>query len=114
MERLADDLAAVVLAVPGVSALHPGNRGEIGTYLPGRRVGGIRLREEAFTARARDADGSHPVEVHVVLTADAPVRQTAQAVHDAVDRRLAVDGLHPAVLVNVADLAADPAAPPAP
>ena len=37
-----DLLAAAVRAVPGVAALHPGMFGEVGTYLPGRRVPGIR------------------------------------------------------------------------
>ncbi|MEZ0494563.1 hypothetical protein AB2L28_20180 [Kineococcus sp. TBRC 1896] len=112
VEQLADDLAEVVRAVPGVSALHPGVLGEIGTYLPGRRVAGVRLREEALTAAAGTGRaGPHPVEVHVVLAAGAPVRETAAAVHAAVDRRLATSGLHPAVLVNVADIAVDPTAP---
>ncbi|MEW1959753.1 hypothetical protein [Kineococcus sp. NPDC059986] len=108
VEDLADDLAVVVRAVPGVSDLHPGALGEIGTYLPGRRVAGIRLRDEVF-----GSDGSvrYPVEVHVVLAAGAPIRETAQAVHAAVDQRLGAAGLHPAVLVNVADIAADLTAP---
>ena len=110
VEQLADDLAAVVRAVPGVSALHPGALGEIGTYLPGRRVAGIRLRDEAFTETSTGPAGTggaarHPVEVHVVLAAGAPVRETAAAVHAAVDRRLAAAGLHPSVLVKLADVA---------
>ncbi|WP_380171637.1 hypothetical protein ACFEMC_21290 [Kineococcus sp. DHX-1] len=116
VERLADDLADVVRAVPGVSDLHPGALGEIGTYLPGRRVAGIRLRDEAFSEAAGSAaPGDHPaqypVEVHVVLEAGAPIRETAHAVHAAVAQRLATAGLHPSVLVNVADIAADLTAP---
>ena len=48
-----DRLAAAVLAVPGVEALHPGMFDEVGTYLPGRRVAGIRITD-------------HAVDVHVV------------------------------------------------
>ncbi|MEW9267150.1 hypothetical protein AB1207_20555 [Kineococcus endophyticus] len=105
---MADDLADVVRAVPGVSDLHPGALGEIGTYLPGRRVAGIRLRDEALSGAAGSAEPNrYPVEVHVVLQAGAPIRETAHAVHAAVAQRLATAGLHPAVLVNVADIAAD-------
>lgn len=67
----ADRIAAVVSAVPGVAALHPGMFGEVATYLPGRRVPGIRI-------------GPDRVDVHVSLTLDAPVRATAAAIQDAV------------------------------
>lgn len=40
---LADEVAAAVLAVPGVAALDAGTVGAAATYLPGRRVAGIRL-----------------------------------------------------------------------
>ncbi|MEO9323184.1 hypothetical protein ABFT23_06805 [Nocardioides sp. C4-1] len=67
----ADLVAAAVLAVPGVRALHGGASGEIGTYLPGRRVAGVRL-------------GADRCSAHVVLDWDADVRQTAEAVRAAV------------------------------
>jgi uncharacterized alkaline shock family protein YloU len=44
-----------VAAVPGVAGLHGGRFGDVATYLPGRRVTGVRLDA------ARDR-----VEVHVV------------------------------------------------
>ncbi|MCV7058366.1 Asp23/Gls24 family envelope stress response protein [Mycolicibacterium gilvum] len=78
----AERLAAAVLAVPGVAALHPGMFGEVGTYLPGRRVAGIRVTDEA-------------VDVHVVIVFGAAVRETAAAVRATVGR------LHPGVTVNV-------------
>ncbi|ABS05930.1 hypothetical protein [Kineococcus radiotolerans] len=93
---LADDLAATVLAVPGVVRLNGGALGEIGTYLPGRRVAGIRLA---------DPDRTGPTEVHVVLRADAPLREVAEAVHLAAAARLTAAGAPADVRVHVDDLA---------
>jgi hypothetical protein len=67
----ADDIAALVLAVPDVTRLHAGRFGEVATYLPGRRVTGIKL-------------GDDLIEVHVVVAGRVPVRRTAQLVHAAV------------------------------
>ncbi|MCK0176087.1 hypothetical protein [Mycolicibacterium sp. F2034L] len=67
----ADTVAALALAVPGVAALHPGMFGEVGTYLPGRRVTGVRIRDDA-------------VDVHITVWDTVPVRDTAAAVRDAV------------------------------
>lgn len=67
----ADDVAAAVVAVPGVAALHGGMFGEVGTYLPGRRVAGVRTRDGV-------------TDVHVSLFYDAPVRDTAAQVRDVV------------------------------
>ena len=92
--ELADALAAVVLGVPGVVRLNAGALGEIGTYLPGRRVAGIRLG-------STDA----PTEVHVVLRPDVPLRTVAQAVHVAAGDLLTAAGARPEVRVHVDDLA---------
>jgi uncharacterized alkaline shock family protein YloU len=67
----ADRIAQAVLAVPGVAALHAGMFGEVGTYLPGRRIAGVRVGAEA-------------VDVHVSLVFDVPVRVTAAAIRRAV------------------------------
>jgi hypothetical protein len=67
----ADDIAALVLAIPDVVRLHAGRFGEVATYLPGRRITGVKL-------------GDDTVEVHVVVAASAPIRQTAQLIHAAV------------------------------
>ncbi|WP_210419631.1 Asp23/Gls24 family envelope stress response protein [Mycolicibacterium sp. ELW1] len=67
----ADTVASIARAVPGVAALHPGMFGEVGTYLPGRRVTGVRIRDDR-------------VEVHIAVATGAPVRQTAAAVRSAV------------------------------
>jgi uncharacterized alkaline shock family protein YloU len=54
-DPVVERVAAVVAAVPGVASLHGGPFGDVATYLPGRRVTGVRL-----TARG------DRVEVHVV------------------------------------------------
>jgi uncharacterized alkaline shock family protein YloU len=69
--RTADDVAALVLGVPGVVRLHAGVFGEAATYLPGRRVSGIKL-------------GDDLIEVHVVVANGAPIREIAQQIHTVV------------------------------
>jgi hypothetical protein len=66
-ETLADAVAAAALAVPGVAHLHTGSFGEVATYLPGRRVEGVRLAEQT-------------TEVHVVVSAHTDLRAVAQRV----------------------------------
>lgn len=44
-DTLADRVAEAVRAVPSVADLHAGTFGEVGTYLPGRRVAGIREQD---------------------------------------------------------------------
>ncbi|MFW0872640.1 hypothetical protein [Rhodococcoides corynebacterioides] len=70
-DDIADRVAAAVIAVPGVAFLHGGVFGEIGTYLPGRRVSGVAVRDDA-------------TEVHIAVTTDSVVRDTADAVRRAV------------------------------
>ena len=67
----ADAVAAAVTAVPGVAGLHPGMFGEVGTYLPGRRVPGVRIAEGR-------------TDVHVSLVYGVPVRSTAARIRDVV------------------------------
>jgi hypothetical protein len=68
---LADGIAELVRATPGVAGLHPGMFGEVGTYLPGRRVPGVRI-------------GDAVIDVHITVTAGSPLRSTAAAVRAAV------------------------------
>ncbi|NHA70137.1 Asp23/Gls24 family envelope stress response protein [Phycicoccus flavus] len=68
---LADRIAVTVRDVPGVSALHAGALGEAVTLLPGRRVPGVRVGDDA-------------VEVHLAVSDSRPVRETADAVRTAV------------------------------
>jgi len=93
----ADDLAAAVLAVPGVARLNGGALGEIGTYLPGRRVPGIRWRE-----------AEELLDVHVVLRHDADVRGVAEQIHRVV-AQMSIDlsgtpRTTPLITVHVDDL----------
>lgn len=67
----ADAVAGIVLAVPGVAGLHPGMFGEVATYLPGRRVVGVRI-------------GDEHVDVHITVVSDIAVRATAASVRAAV------------------------------
>ncbi|KQY55791.1 hypothetical protein ASD11_14895 [Aeromicrobium sp. Root495] len=83
----AEAVATAVLAVPGVHSLHAGLLGEAATYLPGRRVNGVRL-------------GADDCEVHVVLAWDVPVLETADRVRVAVEPLVAGP-----VHVTVEDLA---------
>ncbi len=63
----AEALAALVSSCPGVASLSGGSLGEVATYLPGRRVRGIRL------------DGQS-VEVHVVAHWGTPLPPIADRV----------------------------------
>lgn len=78
-EVVADRVAAAVLEVSGVHALHGGVLGEVATYLPGRQVAGIRLREPS----------SEPSEVHIVLEWDSAALATADAVRARVEQIVA-------------------------
>ena len=69
--ELVDRIAAAVTGVEGVADLHAGMFGEAATYLPGRRVAGIRIGE----------DGT---EVHLSIVFGYALRPTAEAVRDAV------------------------------
>lgn len=66
-----DDVVSAALATEGVVRLDGGLHGEVATYLPGRRVPGVRVRQRA-------------VEVHVVVDASRDVQQTAAQVRAAV------------------------------
>jgi hypothetical protein len=67
----ADLIAARVLEVPGVAGLHGGAFGEVATYLPGRRVLGVRLTDPGCA-------------VHIVVGYPHNVVDVADAVHDVV------------------------------
>ena len=79
---LADDLAAAALASPDVVALSGGLQGEVATYLPGRRVTGVRVRDAV-------------VDVHVVARYGPPMDEIGAQVRAALtpwvgDRTVAV------------------------
>ena len=66
-----DTIAAAVTAVDGVAGLHGGMFGEVGTYLPGRRVAGITTRSDV-------------TEVHVTLDFGSDIRSVADQVRHVV------------------------------
>lgn len=68
---ISEVVAEAVLATEGVATLHGGMFGEAATYLPGRRVSGIRMDERG-------------TEVHVSLVMGHPIRETADAVRSVV------------------------------
>jgi len=68
---VADLVAAATLTVPGVTGLHAGSFGEVATYLPGRRVEGVRLRRNV-------------AEVHVAVAMGASLLDVAAVVRDTV------------------------------
>ena len=67
-----DAVAAAVTACPSVAHLAGGGlTGQVATYLPGRRVEGVRVTEDA-------------VEVHLATRWDVPIPQAAAEVRAAV------------------------------
>ncbi len=87
---LAEAVAAAVLAHPGVAALSGGPFGTVASYLPRRRVIGVRLPLEA----------TDPVEIAVVARMGVPLPRLADELGAAV---VAVVG-PVAVDVTVTDL----------
>ncbi len=84
--HVADEVRSAVLAVSGVARMHGGRFGEVATYLPGRRVVGVRL-DDAGT------------QVHVALWTSVPVSRAAPLIRRAVE---AVTG--PPVHVHIEDI----------
>ena len=86
---LAERVAAAVTAHPSVAGLHGGAYGAVATWLPGRRLVGVRIGE-----------GEEPVEVAVVLHPDRPIPDVVRAL------RREVSGLcgGEAVDITVADI----------
>ncbi len=65
-------MVAAVLAIPGVADMHDGMFGEIATYLPGRRVPGIQIRDQEC-------------HVYVALDFSADIHRTADAIRIIVE-----------------------------
>ncbi len=67
----ADRVAEAARSVPGVTGLGGGAAGAVATYLPGRRVPGVRIDDEV-------------VAVHVTVSLDRPLMRVAASVRAAV------------------------------
>lgn len=92
-----DQLAARVRQVPDVADLSGGTVGEVATYLPGRRVAGIREHEGR-------------VEIHLALGGSQPAPQTVSEVRTAVKEM--VDGRPVDVVVDDIEIPQQFALPP--
>ena len=88
--ELAERVAAAVRAHPAVARLDGGAFGAVATYLPGRKLVGVRIGE-----------GDEPVEVAVVLHPDRPIPDVVRALRRDVSRLCG----GAAVDITVADLA---------
>jgi uncharacterized alkaline shock family protein YloU len=67
-----EEIAAAVSAAPGVASLSGGRLGGVGTYLPGRRVTGVVVRDD-------------DLEVHLIARYGVPVAEIAAGVRQAVE-----------------------------
>jgi hypothetical protein len=85
----ADRIAAAVQASPYIADLDGGRFGEIATYLPGRRISGVRIRPDAVT-------------IGVIGRYPATIADIASGVREA------VGPLDRPVHVEVTDIAAPP------
>ena len=81
----AEAVAAAALGSPLIAGLTGGHFGEVATYLPGKRVVGV-----------READGT--IEVHVVAKWGTPLPEVADVVRRAVAAH--TDGTPVAVYVD--------------
>lgn len=70
--ELADAVATAAASVPGVTGLNAGRFGEVATFSAGRRIVGVRLHD-------------HSGEVHVEVTLNRSVMDTADEVRHAVE-----------------------------
>ena len=89
--ELADAVATAAASVPGVTGLNAGRFGEVATYSAGRRVMGVRLHD-------------HSGEVHVEVTLERGVMDTAEDVRRAVEK---VAGRPMTVVVEDVSIAED-------
>lgn len=70
---LPQSVAAAVLAVDGVHALHAGAFGEVATYGPGEAISGVRL-------------GTDYGEVHIVTVLREDIQEIGERVRSIVER----------------------------
>lgn len=75
MSELAERIADTVQANPAVAGLHGGPFGVIASYLPGRRIDGVRIAEDGSAVELA-------VTLHFGQPIPAVVRQLRAAVRD--------------------------------
>ena len=93
-----DTLATAVAACADVSGLYAGRLGEVGSYLPGRRVAGIVVDEDVVTGQVRASGGATASQlltqislVSAPLLAGHRLHVVVADIDDAPDGRLAVE-----------------------
>lgn len=82
-------IAAAVLGVDGVVALHGGQFGEVATYLPGERITGVRI-------------GAAAAEVHIVTVLQPGLVALGEQVRSRAEKLAGVP-----VTVTIADIVED-------
>lgn len=92
-DRRVEAIATAVAACPLVVELHSGRYGQVATYLPGRRVLGVRRTETELA-------------IHVVARYPAEMATVANQVRSAVS--VYADGLPIAVTIEDLQLPAEP------
>jgi hypothetical protein len=70
--KAAEDIAAAVSAAPGVAALSGGRLGGVGTYLPGRRVTGVVIRDDDLEVHVIGRYGVSVTEIAVDVRRSSP------------------------------------------
>ena len=101
----ADLIAAAVLASPDVVGLHGGRFGEVATYLPGRRIVGVRLRPDDTLTGIFPA--ATVVEVHVIARYPAGVADLDASVRAAVHTAIGPHRDPVSVSIVIGDIVAD-------
>lgn len=76
-----DAVAVAVRACGGVSGLFAGRYGEVGTYLPGRRVAGVEVRDRTVTVHVRSRWGVAAKRLLGEITAATAPLVAARTVH---------------------------------
>ena len=84
IDALAEPVAAAVLACPSVAGLSPGPYGSVGTYLPGRRITGVRITDDQVTVRV-------VARMRPLRTVEAEVRAAVGALVPGLPVNLGVD-----------------------
>lgn len=102
-ETDAERVAAAVMRCPSVARLSGGTVGEVATYLPGRRVTGVVIREPP---------SGPEVSVHVVGRYGPTMRQISREIDSAVHSVLPGHRVH--LTIDDLDIIDDPTADDAP
>ena len=97
----ADAVAAAVLRCPDVVALSDGRIGEVASYLPGRRIAGVRVGADGdLTVHVVGRYGSTVAALVVQVRAAVHAAVGPTTVHVGVDDLLVVPPVRPGIAVD--------------